>query len=263
MNKGKTYIDIVLNSPNCLMISPGYEYSRWLAETKKKERNPDNLKRLEALVSSTMTERYQKEIKEAIENTVPSLYIDCRNKGEDDIMLFLFKEYIRQSKAKNKQEIVLKNIGRHTIVTENKVIRDEYLNNNKPTIDEALQYYIQSLKTNLEKNQQPGYKNMLLNFESDITFHGMSELMRSEWQKYLNLYLDKVQSLSLEEQQRINTILYTRGSIGRYGDRRIRLKINNGEWSWKTRYSSIGHRIEAIHDYSEVYINENELDQAK
>jgi hypothetical protein len=66
-----------------------------------------------------------------------------------------------------------------------------------------------------------------------------------------------VQSLDTAEQQRINTFLYTRWHIPR--DRWIRVKVNNGMDSWKTRYSSIGHRVESTHDYAETYIHEDEL----
>jgi hypothetical protein len=205
-----------------------------------------------------MKERNQKELMETLDKKILSLYIDCRNKWKNDIMLFIFKEYIKQSQAKNKLDIVTHTIWRHTIVTEIKEQWNEYIKTNAPTIEQIVQHYSESLKTLLKENTDEQRKNHLLNFESNITFNGLSKLMEDEWQKYLNLYLDKVQALSVEEQQRINTLLYTRWNIP--DDRRIRLKINNGQWSWKTRYSAIGHRVESPHDYSETTIRENELE---
>ncbi|NCO97569.1 hypothetical protein GW864_00035 [bacterium] len=73
---------------------------------KKIERKPDNLIKLENMVSNAMQICYQNELKEILEKKVPSLYVDCSNKGDDDIMFFIFKEYIKQSKAKNKVDIV-------------------------------------------------------------------------------------------------------------------------------------------------------------
>lgn len=259
MAKNSFYINLLLGSPQCTMISPWYEYDREkIGRPERKKWNPDNLIKLEQMVSDTMIERHKQELAEILEKKVLSLHIDCRNKWEDDIMLFIFKEYIKQSQAKDKNNIVTNIIWRHTIVTDNKEQRDEYIKNNIPTLDGMLQHYTQSLKTLLEGNTDEQRRNRLMNFETDVTFNGLSRLMEDEWQKYLNLYLDKVQSLSVEEQERINTLLYTRWNIP--GDKRIRLKINNGQWSWKTRYSAIGHRVESPHDYSETTIRENELE---
>ena len=258
MIKNSFYINLLLGEPQCTMISPGYEYDHektWMPERKKW--NPDNLIKFEQAVSDTMKERSQKELMEILEKKTLSLYVDCRNKWEDDIMFFIFKEYIKQSQTKNKNDIVTNAIWRHTIVTESREHRNEYIKNNTPTLDEILQYYSQSLKTLLETNPDEERKNRLLIFESDITFNGLSKLMEDEWHTYMALYLDKIQSLSVEEQERINSLLYTRWNIP--DDRRIRLKINNGQWSWKTRYSATGHRVESPHDYSETTIRENEI----
>ena len=75
--------------------------------------------------------------------------------------------------------------------------------------------------------------------------------------KYLYLYLDNIGHLSIGEQTRINRILYARGGID--NNKRIRLKINNGNDQRKTRTSDSGHRVEAPHDYSERTIYEKDL----
>lgn len=207
-----------------------------------------------------MKERSQKELMEVLDKKVLSLYVDCHNKWEDDIMLFIFKEYIKQSQAKEKIGIVSHAIWRHTIVTESREKRNEYIKENNPTLEKMLQHYTQSLKTLLEENTDEQQRNRLLNFESSVTFDGLSKLMEDEWKSYLYLYLDKVQSLSAEEQQRINNLLFSRWALDMYGNSYVRLKINNGNWARKTRYTSSNQRVESPHDYSETTIRENELE---
>jgi hypothetical protein len=46
----------------------------------RKKWNPDNLIKLEQVVSDTMKERNQKELMETLDKKILSLYIDCRNK---------------------------------------------------------------------------------------------------------------------------------------------------------------------------------------
>lgn len=257
--KNSFYINLIFDEPNCTMISPGYEYIHKEdgGMPNRKPWNPDNLNKLEQMISETMKERSQKELMETFAKKIPSLYIDCRNKWEDDIMFFILKEYIKQSKAPNNNTIVTNAIWRHIRVTESKEKWNEYIQNNTPTIEEIVQYYTESLKKLLKENINEQQKNRIMNFESDITFNWLHKLMEDEWEKHLYLYLDKIHILSIEEQQRINMLLYTRWNISI--DKRIRLKINNGHWSWKTRYTSGWIRIQSPHDYSERGIYENEL----
>jgi hypothetical protein len=43
---------------------------------------------------------------ELLEEETPILYIDCEQKKDDDILLFILKEYLKQSKSKNKEKII-------------------------------------------------------------------------------------------------------------------------------------------------------------
>ncbi len=261
MKKGEIYIDLNIQDPNCTMLCPGYIYLEdkdGFRTRDKKERDPDNLLKLEHMISTRMQKRYQEELLDTLNKNTPILYIDCSQKWEDDIMLFIFKEYIKQSQAHNKNNIVSNAIWRHTIVTESKEQWDKHIKENNLTLDGILHYYSESLKTLLQKNTDEERRNRLLNFESDITFNGLGQLMEDEWHTHITLYLDRVQSLSIEEQQRINMLLFTRWNIPQ--NKRIRLKINDGQWSWKTWRTMSGHRTEATHDYSEITIRENELE---
>jgi len=262
MKKFDLRIDIALKESQCTMINPWYRYPRdendmpipWNRE--RIARNPDTLIKLEHTISARMQEGYQSALMATLEKNVPILYVDCNQKGEDDIMLFIFREYIKQSQAENKDILVAKAIGNHTLVTPSKQERQHYIQENTPNSEEMLQHYSHLLKHLLEANDEE-YRKMILSFERDITFDGLGDLMKAEGQKYLYLYLDKIQSLSIEEQQRINIFLYTRWVIN--NDRYVRVKINNGNWSWKTRTSATGHRVESTHDYADLNIYENEL----
>ncbi len=258
MAKNSFYVNLLLDSPQCTMISPWYEYDREkIGIPERKSRNPDNLIKLEQMVSNTMIARRQQELTDVLDKKLPLLYINCMKKWDDDIMLFIFKEYLKQSQAKHIRDIVTQAIWRHSIVTGSREQWNQYIAANAPTLEEILHYYSTSLKTLLAANPDEEYMRRLLDFESDITTNGIGELMADAWKKYLYLYLDNIESLSITEQQRINTLLYTRWSIPNTST--IMLKINNGQWLWKTRYSTTGHRVESPHDYSETTIREHEL----
>lgn len=258
----KRLIDLYLQDPNCTMISPWYIYKkdendipRW---KDKIERNPDNLKKLENMISTSMIKHHQQELIETLEKKIPSLYIDCSKKWDDDIMFFVFKEYIKQSQSENKQQIIGQIIGDHSIVTSSRDDRKNYIKNHQPSIEEIIIYYNNLLITLLQANYTNDTKNAILNNESYITFNGMSRLMEDVWHKYLYIYLDNISILTTSEQQRINSLLFARGGL--YDNKWIRLKINNWNWSWKTWKTMSGHRAEATHDYSEINIHENELE---
>ncbi len=259
MAKNSFYVNLILNEPQCSMISPGYEYLRTNGGLpQRKEWHPDNLNTLEDMVSKTMLIRHTQQLVETLEKKIPSLYIDCSKRWDDDIMLFIFKEYIKQSPADNKANIVGNVIWDHSVATKSRADRNEYIKNDAPVLETLLQQYSQNLRQLLDANDDEKYTKNILNRESDITFNGLGKLMKNEWEKYLCLYLDKIQTLTIGEKQRINTFLYTRWSIPQ--ERWIRLKINNGQWAWRTRYSSVGQKIESPHDYSESTIRENELE---
>jgi len=84
MNKSEMLIDIHLQEANCTMICPGYIYKkddnnipRW---KDKIERNPDNLKKLRNMISTSMILRHQQELIETLDKKIPSIYIDCSKK---------------------------------------------------------------------------------------------------------------------------------------------------------------------------------------
>jgi len=260
MRRNEIYIGLNLQDPNCTMMSPWYRYPRdenGLTIRQKTEWDPDNLVKLNSIISKCMQDIAQKELLEALDKQGKILYVDCQKKWENDILFFIFTEYIKQSTAENKKDIVSKAIGSRTIVTEDEQERKQYVQENQPNIEEMITHYSQLLKSLLQANDDIEYKRKVLNFESDIAFEGLGRLMLDEKQSYMYVYLDQIQSLITEEQQRINMLLYTRWTIPH--DKRIRLKINNWNWLWKTRTSMSWHRVQATHDYSETTIYEEDV----
>ncbi|MCX6825010.1 MAG: hypothetical protein NTY80_02185 [candidate division SR1 bacterium] len=261
MEKNDISIDLYLKSGECTMICPGYKYPRdedGFSTRTKQERDTNNLIKLENTVSQRMQLGYKQALLETLEEKIPILYIDCQQKGGDDIMFFILKEYLKQSKAENKNVIIGKAIGNYSVVTESSDKRKTYMkNNNYFTTEEILLHYQQLLKDKLQANDTDEFQKMILNFEREIVSDGVGKLMEEENKKYLYLYLDKIENLSIDEQQRINSFLYTRGAI--HHGRWIRVKINNGKGVWKTRTSSTGHRIQSTHDYGEYSIYEKDL----
>lgn len=265
-------IDLTLKDSVCTVIGPANNYTKdkYGITNWKKPRNSDNLIKLENTISKCMKDLYEKWIsKNAIKNSAqmalielleeetPILYIDCEQKKDDDILLFILKEYLKQSKSKNKEKIISNIIWSRTIVVQNQEERKSYITQNNPNIKQMLDHYSCLLKTILEKNKDPEYKNTLLNFEADIVFDGLGNLMENENEKYLYLYLDKISSLSVDEQCRINQLLYRRWTIGKF--RILKIKINNGNKWRKTRTAANGHRVEATHDYFSTDIKEEDV----
>lgn len=252
------YIDTYLKEEQCTMISAGYRHLKdeyGFNTFVKQERNPDNLNKLENMISQCMQKRYQEELLETLDKKTPILYVDCSQKGEDDIMFFILKEYIKISQAENKEIILAKAIWDNSVVISTEE-RRKYIDENKLNIEEIVSKYIQFLKEkSQEKNDIYDFKD-ILDKEIYITFDGLNNLMKQENQKYLYLYLDKTDILTWDEQRRINTLLYTRWSVN---DIRIRVKINNGKWTWKSRTSSTWNRIQSTHDYTEIIIHEEKL----
>ncbi len=94
-------------------------------------------------------------------------------------------------------------------------------------MEEMIIHYKKSLNELLQANPEEDKKKIILDFESYMTFHGISHLMHEEHIRYINIYLDNIQSLSAAEQQRINSLLFARGALPH--DRWIKIKINDGQ----------------------------------
>ena len=65
---------------------------------------------------------------ENLEKKVPILHIDCGAKWDDDIMLNIFRECMKQSKLENIDSIASKIIWQRTIVTPSPEEWNKYVN---------------------------------------------------------------------------------------------------------------------------------------
>jgi len=254
-------VDQILQSPQCSMISPGYTHKKdkhgISLRDGKIPRNPDNLIKLEDTISQRMQIHSKNELIETLEKKIPSLYINCLQKWDDDIMFFIFKKYIEQSIAENKHIAIAKAIWDNSVVTPSREARKKYVQEQKPNHEEMIHNYSQFLKEKLQESDDIGYKETILHYESNITFDGIDKLLQEEDQTYLYLYIDNIDVLSVNEQQRINNLLYARWLVGHR--RYIRIKINNGKWARKTRQTRSWIRVETPHDFEEKTISEYEL----
>lgn len=221
------------------------------------EWDADNLTILENTISEHMTSRYQSQLAETLNKQIPILYIDCQKRWEDDIMLFIFNEYIKQSKAKNKKTIVSEAIWGYTMIAKSEEAWWNYVQEHKLDIEWMLIYYRKTLQNLLTKKKDLDYKNRILSEEAHITFEWLAKLMKADNTNYLDVFIDNIQSLDIYEQQRINFLLYTRWAIN--DNKWLRVKINNGHDFWKTRKTSSWHRTESTYDYTEIRIDEEDV----
>lgn len=241
------------------MISPWYAYTRdeFGIVKDKIARQVANLLQLEQIISTRMQALYQQHIADTLTPKTPIMYIDCCQKGDDDIMFFLFKQCITHMPIENKAEIASKIIGRRTIVTPDAHTWNRYVQDNQLDLAWIFHYYNEQLQIHLQTND-PVYIKSLLNFEGDVAFDGLAKFIEHQKARSLYLYLDNIGSLSVDEQTRINRFLYSRWAINH--DKWIHLKINNWHNWWKTRTSDTWHRVEATHDYAEHRIYEADFD---
>lgn len=82
---------------------------------------------LEGAISYRMKTLYQKNISENLNEKAPIMYIDCNEKGSNDIMFFLFKQCIERITSANKIEIASKIIEKRKAVVLNSDDRNIYL----------------------------------------------------------------------------------------------------------------------------------------
>jgi len=155
-----------------------------------------------------MKEKHQKNILETLEDTTPIQYIDCSQKGEADIMFFILKEYEKHSLLEDKTKILAEIIKKRTMILEPEQ-REEYIKSEQPTSEEMIAHYQQILQQKLTE-LKPDHAKYIVNCENDIAIAGLASFMKKENKTHIYLYLDNINHLSLEEQTRINLLLYAR-----------------------------------------------------
>jgi len=163
---------------------------------------------------------YTEQLATTLKNTTPILHIDCKTKGESDIMFFILQQYTQGKDSID--HLILESLHKRSIVKE-QGYRKQYGIDKTSNTQEILSHYSKLLKqyTNTHDSAEQMY-----GFEFDRIINTISNILKHENEKYLYLYLDNIENLTINEQSRLNNILYTRGEIGK--DRQMKLKINNG-----------------------------------
>lgn len=248
------HTSLVLPYGQCTIISPRYKYKKNEETFKheKIERKLGNLALLEATISSAMIDSHKKHLVETLSDTKPIIYLDCSHKWDKDILFFMMEQLIEKYPWEETNGII------KDVITTTSMIDESVRKKISHTDWNFLSRYYEAFATELTKYDNDNAKNSLINFEIDVPLAIMSEILEEKG-KYAYMYLDNIAFLTMEEQQRINRLLYARGWIDHLGHCSLYLKINN--WSsWrKTRFTSYGQKIEAPHDYSETTLAEEDL----
>ena len=95
-------------------------------------------------------------------------------------------------------------------MTDGKDAWEHYEDRFHPDTTTILCAYTQFIKTKLQNNEDLKHKNNILDIEASVAFNGINNIMKTRGEKYISLYLDQIEHLSIEEQQRINTLLFYR-----------------------------------------------------
>jgi len=249
-SKADLTIDMALQEWWCTMISPQSNYIRdefWIG-WKSIDRTQENYNKLQQTISTRMQALYTKQLAATLKNTTPILCIDCKAKGESDIIFFILQQYTQGKDSIN--HLILESLHRRSIVNE-QGYRRQYEIDKTSNTQEILSHYSKLLKqyTNTHDSAE-----LMYGFEFDRIINTISNILKHEDEKYLYLYLDNIENLTINEQSRLNNILYTRGRM--YEDRRMRLKINNGWKDWKAWTTNTRQKVQSIHDYGETSIKE-------
>jgi hypothetical protein len=164
----------------------------------------------------------------------------------------------------------------------NKIKRDlQNTLNAKKIVSEIMKNKFQkSISENLENNKQIKYidcsqrwdQNVIcmiikdldedINWLDDIgedfelSLEELERIMKEKNIKSMYVYLDNIEYLRIQEQKNINRIIFDRWSI--WHDCRLYLKINNMGDDRRT-WKAITGRIQSPHDYSDKYIDEEEI----
>ena len=249
------------------MIGPQYKRTRDEENFnhQKIAREEGNKEKLEKTISEVMKTKCQQQLMETLTDELPLTYIDCSEKGEKDILLRMMEVLYKKYKSSEIDKEIKKVLLQESMIEKEdiellKKFANEYAGTNlgEDFLAEHEKYFAKRYLQLSEEN--PGALSMFMNFQTDAILSCMAKILEhSSESSYL--YLDNVACLSIEEQQRINRLLFTRGAVGRFGDAYLRIKINNGMEHRKTRQTSSGQRVQSPHDYSDINIPEEDLEE--
>lgn len=239
-----------LTSHECKIISPWMIYQENWWDTFNREKINRKIENLEKLTMSI-----SKIMKEILGENISAIYVDCEKKWKDDIMVYILKVFFQHIKNESIINVLGETIWENSTVINNYDHRIQYINQNNLDIDWIFDYYMQ-IRDEFLKSKTKESIDMIMSFESDITFRLLKEFIEDK--TYIYMYLDNTKVLEKEEKKYVNRFLYSRWSL--WSQKWIHLKINNWERNRDTRTTSSGHRVESPHDYSDHLIYEKEVE---
>lgn len=116
----------------------------------KKERGEKTYADLAVLISNRMQAVSQHALAETLAHRVPQLYIDCANKGTDDIMTCIFKACIQQYSSPSKEAMLATMIGSRTIIIDT-AERDHRIRTENPSREAMLAQYSTLLQSCIQR----------------------------------------------------------------------------------------------------------------
>lgn len=241
------YIWLRLVSLECTFFSQRNEYYKdknWLIDFQKWRIawKSEKIANISNLVSQAMRETFE-------ELDQKALFINCAEKNED-ILLHILRLFL--AKLDFEATDIIKYIGKYSIITDNESNRYDLVVDKNST--EILDIYQKSLLERI--NEMPEKADMIMRFEYDNTIHTLAKLLYKAWLDYIYIFLDRIDNLTIDEQQRINQILYSRWWISK--NKYLRLKINN-IWNYRKIWKSISWiSIQSTHDFQEIRLEEGD-----
>jgi hypothetical protein len=235
------------------MIVPQSKYTRnefWIAWSSI-DWSEENYKKLEKTISERMQTLYQESLIEVLKNPLVT-YINCSQKWKKDIFLFIIEQLSKQNNTQANFISILKALHRQSMVQEQGYWK-QFQEKKSISIEELREIYCNEYQSHIT-NKDQAYIDRLQGAEDNRIMEAMAYILENKNAKDLYLYLDNISELSVDEQSRINNILYTRGSVDK--DKYIRLKINNGNRYRRTYITNTWKRVQSTHDYSETNIKE-------
>lgn len=243
------------------MIVPHYSYDTNASggtfnfERSKIERKQGNLDLLENTISQVMKTKYEWEIVKALQDASPVLYLDCSQKWENKILFAIMEKLIEKYPWEQTEAIFKKVVMQISMVDDE--IKKVFPQDFKAFTQAYTESFANHVKSFEDREDKDEVIPKVVAFENDVALRTISKILK-ENKQHAYIYLDHAAALTIEEQQNINRILYTRWAVG-MNDGVLFLKINDGKWARQTWSTGTWQVAQATHDYSEYSIREEDL----
>ena len=186
-----------------------------------------------------MIKKYKHSIADLLkEDSNYIVYVDCKKKGNKELMSYMLQCFIDTFVKKDEQEAVIKDIMVRPSPLHNdgrtqwkdwveKYKGDNFLND--LFTEHAIQFTEFCAQKEIEK---PGLGETYKLRSQGFMFFKMAELMEEYGKRHNCLYIDHPENTNEFEQKGINAFIQRRGQIGMTIDKFFDIKINNASEAW-------------------------------